>query len=270
MKGYGQASWREGGGPHLEHPSYGLVGPLGVAAMALRRYYELYGDKSVGLGTVCVTQRKYAALNPRAMMQKPMEMDDYLKSRYVVEPLRLPDCAIAVNGASCIIVTSAERAGASRARPVRILPGATGISSSRDEFVFARPGLGIWQQEVSQTTGEDYRRVYDAAGIAQKDIDALYVYESVSPPVLFALERWGFCGFGEAADWVQRGRIELDGELPLNTHGGNLSEGLMGGRGHIIEMVRQLRGECGARQVKNAEFAQYITPDGSSLILGRS
>ena len=131
-----------------------------------------------------------------------------------------------------------------------------------------RQGLGVFQQQWSTTNTENTKEIYAAAGIDQKDIDCLYAYETFLPSAMFAIEKMGFCGFGEGADWVQNGRIDLDGEFPLNTHGGFLSEGMLA-MGHFIEMTRQLRREAGPRQVKNAKFAQYCTHQGSSLIMAR-
>lgn len=260
--------WREGGGPHLEHPHYGAVSPFVSSAMAMRRYFEMYGyDKVKGFGTIAVTERKHAMLNPNAFMQTPISLDDYLASRSVVEPLRLLDCGLPTNAATCIIVTSAARARDLRSHPVHIL-GATGVHASREEISMTRPGLGVFQQEATNTNKDNYRQIYADAGVDQKDIDCLYAYETFLPSAMFSIERMGFCEFGEGADWVQGGRIELGGEIPLNTHGGFLSEG-MGGQGHLVEMVHQLRREAGPRQVKDAEVAQYITHQGTSLIMAR-
>jgi acetyl-CoA acetyltransferase len=104
-------------------------------------------------------------------------------------------------------------------------------------------------------------------GIERADVDALYTYDAFSPLVLFTLERFGFCGPGEAAKWVQNGRIELGGELPMNTSGGLLSEAHIGGRNSILEMVRQLRGTGGERQMKNARHLQWATAWGDSVVV---
>lgn len=260
--------WREGGGPHLETPHYGAVSPFVSSAMAMRRYFEMFGyDKVKGFGTIAVQQRDNALKNPNAFMTTPITLEDYMASRSVVEPLRLLDCGLPSNSASCIIVASADRAKDLKQHPVRVL-NATGIHASRDEISMTRPGLGVYQQEATTVNKDDFKKIYADAGVDQSDVDALYAYETFLPSAMFSIERMGFCGFGEGADWVQGGRIALDGEVPFNTHGGFLSEG-MGGQGHLVEMVHQLRHEAGARQVKDAEVAQYITHQGTSMIMAR-
>ena len=261
-------AYREGGGAHLEHPHFGAVSPFVSSGMAMRRYFETFGyDKVKGFGAIAVAERKHAMLNPNAFMHNPITLDDYLSSRSVVEPLRLLDCGLPTNAATCVIVTSAERAGDMKQHPVRIMQ-ATGIHSSREEISMTRPGLGVYQQEITTVNKGDYKKIYADAGIEQKDLSCLYAYETFLPSAMWSIERMGFCEFGEGADWTQGGRIELGGEMPLNTHGGFLSEG-MGGQGHIVEMVRQLRHAAGERQVKDAQFAQYCTHQGTSLIMGR-
>ena len=111
------------------------------------------------------------------------------------------------------------------------------------------------------------QRVYEMAQVDQKDIDALYVYDAFSTNTWTALERFGFCKAGEAHLFTQNGNIELGGQLPINTNGGLMSEGHFSGYNHFVEMTRQLRGECGERQVQGAEVAQWITPFGDSLLL---
>jgi acetyl-CoA acetyltransferase len=132
------------------------------------------------------------------------------------------------------------------------------------------PGLGVAQQEVYKykPTKEDLY-AYEMAGITHKDVDALITYDAFSPLVLFGLERFGFCGPGEAREFVKDGRIELGGELPVNTSGGLLSEGHVVGWNLFIEAVNQLRHDCGARQVKDAEIIQYGSFLGESIIFRR-
>ena len=143
-----------------------------------------------------------------------------------------------------------------------------GIRSGREEFQHAPPGLGIAQQT---TTGVHSRpvdvEVYGSAGVQRSDVKALYTYDAFSPLVLFALERFGFCGAGEAADFVQDGRIAPGGELPVNTNGGLLSEAHIAGWNHVREMTRQLRGTAGPRQIANADVLQWAAAWGDSFIL---
>lgn len=258
---------RQGGGSHGETPHYGMTAPGAGAAMSMRIYLHRYGGRPEDLAAVPIALRKHARLNPNAVMQKPMDRAAYLAEPYIVEPLRRADFAIMSDGAACVLVTTAERARDLRQAPV-LVKGMQGLRAGREEFIFARPGLGAWQQRRLVFHGEDHP-AYRMAEVAPADIDGLYVYDAFSPNVLFTLERFGFVPPGEALAWVQGGRIELGGELPVNTNGGLLSEAHVTGWNHIIEIVRQLRGQCGERQVRDAALMQWATPFGDALIFGR-
>jgi acetyl-CoA acetyltransferase len=257
---------REDGGTHGESPPYGLTAPAGGVALGMQRYMARYGATSEQLAAVPMAFRKHAQKSPYAVMQKPMTLADHQASRMVVDPLRLFDCCLITDGAAVAIVTSAERARDLRQRPVYI-SGMQGLRSGRDEFIFAPRGLGINQQR-DVPAGPDARDLlaYRMAGIHRADVAGLYTYDACSPLVLFVLERLGFCGPGEAAAWVQGGRIELGGELPMNTSGGLLSEAHVGGWNSILEIVRQLRGVAGERQIENARHLQWATAWGDSVI----
>ena len=258
---------RQGGGSHGEVPYYGMTAPGGGAAMSMRRYFDRYGGGPEDLAAVPMALRKHARLNPQALMQKPMSREDYLAAPYIIEPLRLFDFSLMSDGGACVIVTSTEHAR-DLAKPPILIKGMQGLKAGPNEFIFSRPGLGSWQQPTYDFTGED-QPVYRLADARPADIDALYVYDAFSPNVLFTLERFGFAPAGEALAWVQDGRIELGGELPVNTNGGLLSEAHVTGWNHMVEIVRQLRHECGERQVAGAELLQWATPFGDSLIFGR-
>ncbi len=259
--------WRQGLGPHGESPAYGAVSPAYGAAMAARRYFHMYGGGNENLAPIAVSLRNNARLNPGALRRDPMTIEDHQKSRWVVEPLRLFDCCQTPSGGVCFLITSAERARNCKKPPVYIM-GMQGVHAGREYFNLAQPGLGVSQQSVFRYEPDDLR-AYEMAGITQKDIDAVAIYDSFSPMVLFALERWGFCGPGEAMDFVKDGRIEVGGELPVNTSGGLLSEGHIVGWNLFVELIRQLRGECGDRQVKDAEIMQYASTHAESIIFRR-
>jgi acetyl-CoA acetyltransferase len=257
---------REDGGTHGESPPYGLTAPAGGAALAMQRYMALYGATSAELAAVPIAFRKHALKSPHAVMKKPLTLAEHQASRMVVDPLRLYDCCLITDGAAVVLVTSAERARELKQAPVYIA-GMQGLRSGRDEFIFAPRGLGINQQPTVQSRPpERDLAVYRMAGIERKDVAGLYTYDAFSPVVLFVLERFGFCGPGEAASWVQNGRIELGGELPMNTSGGLLSEAHVGGWNSILEIVRQLRGAAGERQIPNARHLQWGTAWGDSVI----
>ena len=260
---------REQGATHAENPVYGLTSPAVGAAFALQRYMALYGATSADVGAVPVAFRKHALLSPYAVMKKPLTLDDHQASRMIVDPLHLFDCSLITDGAAVVLLASAERAR-SMPRPPVYISGMQGVRSGRDEFIFAPPGLGINQQPAGAVTPRERDlAVYGRAGIGREAVQGFYTYDAFSPLVLFALERFGFCGAGEAAAWVQDGRIELGGALPVNTSGGLLSEAHVCGWNSICEMVRQLRGEAGPRQIPGAQHLQWGTCWGDSVILRR-
>jgi acetyl-CoA acetyltransferase len=258
---------REDGGSHGEAPPYGLTAPAGGAALAMQRYMALHGTTSAELAAVPLALRRHALMNPLAVMKKPLTLAEHQASRMVVDPLRLFDCCLITDGAAVVLVTTAERARDLKQAPVYV-SGMQGMRSGREEFIFAPPGLGINQQTTGRATPRAVDlEAYRMAGIERDEIDGFYTYDAFSPLVLFALERFGFCGAGEAAKWVQGGRIELGGELPVNTSGGLRSEAHFGGWNSICEIVRQLRGEAGPRQIADARFLQWGTCWGDSVIL---
>ena len=265
MGGAGDAEGaREAGGGHGEDPVFGMTSPGAGAALVARKYFARFGATSRQLAAVAVAFRHHAALNPAAIMREPITVDDHQNSRFVCEPLHLLDYCLINDGAACVIVTTSERARDLKKPPV-YLSGLQGLPAGREEFIWTYPGFG-----VSQQAGFDYKPglqpVYRMAGVTPKDIDALFTYDAFSILVWTALERFGFCGQGEAATFTQAGRIELGGALPMNTNGGLLSEAHIMGWNHQVEIVRQLRGECGKRQVADAQVMQWANAYGDSLI----
>jgi acetyl-CoA acetyltransferase len=255
-------SSREGGGAHGEVPYYGITAPASAAALSWRRYTHLYHADPDALKHVVVNQRRNATLNPHAVLRdKPLDEAGYLAERIIIEPLRRADFALPNDGAAAVIVSRASEA--SHGVPI---VGAQGLATGRSEAVFAIPGMGLAYQDEPW----DYRPapVYAAAGIEPKDVDLVSIYDSFSPSIPMELERYGHCPIGKAWSWMTADRLAPDGELPVNTSGGHIAESGLSGWNHIIELYRQLRGQCGARQVRNARFGQYISPNGCSLILG--
>ena len=188
--------------------------------------------------------------HPIAVMRDPLTKDDYLNSRYIVEPLHLFDMCLITDGGACVIVTSAERARDMKQPPVYLMGMAenTSLRNFQNDDQLMRPFI--------QTVAEE---VYPAAGVSRDDVDVLFIQDPTSVWVLQMLEWYGFCEVGEGGSFIQDGRIGLGGELPLNTNGGQLSESYMWGWLHIPEAVRQLRGQAGPRQVEGAEIAQYCS-----------
>ena len=239
------------GGDFMEYTAeYGFLNIAGPAALAFRRHQHLYGTTEEQLGQISVTQRRNAQLNPLAVFQEPMSLSDYVAMPYSVRPLRRPDIVSMTDGGACLIVTRGDRAKTHYHKPVYLLSGAqmTALRQYNNPDQLLRPWIG----DVASV-------IYERAGIDRDDIDVLFVQEATSVWVLQMLEAFGFCPIGESGAFVQEGRIALDGELPVNTNGGNLSESYMWGWLHLCEAVRQLRGECGPRQVEGAKVAQYCS-----------
>jgi acetyl-CoA acetyltransferase len=184
-------------------------------------------------------------MNPRAMMRKPITLEDHQASRMIADPLRLFDCCIESDGACAIVVTRADRARDLRNPPAWIMGAAQGSGTKADGTIF-REDLAV-AESVNPA-----RDVYASAGVGPGDVDVLMVYDHFTPFVIFSLEAYGFCERGEGGPFVEDGRIEIGGQLPVNTHGGNHSEAYIHGLPHVIESVRQLRGTSTA-QVEGAE-----------------
>jgi len=259
---------REEGGTHGEAPPYGLTAPAGGAAISMQRYMHLYGATSAQLAAVPMSIRAHALNNSRAIMQQPLTLEAHQNARMVVDPLRLFDCCLISDGAAIVLVTRGERARDLKQKPVRI-SAMQGTRSGREEFIFAPRGLGINQQSGKRSFARARDLEIFTQGIARDDVQGFYTYDAFSPLVLFALERFGYCGVGEAAAFVQDGRIAPGGALPVNTSGGLLSEAHVAGWNSICEMTRQLRGTAGASQIKDARALQWGTAWGDSVILTR-
>ncbi len=260
---------REGAGPHAETPYAGLAAPVAGAAMATRRYLHRYGVDREKLAAVALAQRAAAQRNELAVMRKPLSAQEYAASRPIVEPLRLHDCSVPVDTAVALILARADRAAHLRAPAVHIR-GYQGLHAGPNEFIFGQPGLGVNQAEVFDYVPLGAREpVFGRAGVTPAEIQTLHCYDGFSPQILWTLERFGFCAPGEAADFISGGRIELGGRLPVNTSGGHLSEGHSNGWGQTLEIVRQLRGQAGPRQIPDVALAQWATTLGDSIIYGR-
>lgn len=258
---------REGGGSHGEAPHVGLMAPGSGAALAARLYLERYGATEADLGAVAIAAREAARRNPAAWRTKPLDLATYLASRYIVAPLRVHDFAQVTDGACAVLVMRADEAADRTPAPVTIL-ATQSIAAGPDEFIFGRRGLGVGQQPMREFRPDPRDlEVYARGGVDHADVDALYTYDAFSPLVWFTLERFGFCAEGEAAKFCADGGIAADGPLPVNTNGGLLAEAHVASWNTVVEMVRQLRGGAGDRQLPRAEVLQWATAFGDSFLL---
>jgi len=250
----------------FEYP-YGLTTPGGYA-LAAQRYMHEYGATSEQLASVAVTMRKHAAMKDNAMNKDPLSIDDVLNSRIIAEPLHKYDCSIISDGGAAFIVTTEEKA---------------------KELGIEKPlaylwGMGQGYSHQYMTTLQDLNQIYsaiersgkrafDTAGIGPKDVNLAYLYDCFTITVLLELEGLGFVEKGEAGPYALEGRMEIGKDIPVNTHGGLLSQAHLGAMHHVIEATRQLRGEAGPRQVDNAEVALVhgnggIVSAHSTILLG--
>jgi acetyl-CoA acetyltransferase len=256
---------------------FGITVP-GVYAMLAQRHMHEFGTTSEQLANIAVACRKHAALNPKAFKREPITVQDVLSSRMVSTPLRLLDCSPTCDGAGAILITSLERARDLKARPVRIL--GTGQAQSYYHLAHLARATGARPEDKSKfgltrtVQSVAAKRAFDMAGVKPTDIDVAQLYDSFTITVLLQLEDLGYCAKGEGGAFTENGRLELGGELPINTNGGLLSFGSSGGINHIIEAARQMRGEGGDRQVKDAKLAlatnvSAVASNHSIAILGR-
>src|SRR5699024_737899 len=218
---------------------YGLLTPAQQEAFLARRCMEDYGATSADFGAISVLSRKHAANNPRAWFhERPITIEDHQASRMIADPIRLLDCCQESDGGQALVIVSAERA--------RDLPHPPAVISG------AAQGVGPQQISMSSYYRDDIadmpevqlvaEQLWSQAGIGPDDIDAAILYDAFTPMVLLQLEQYGFCGTGEAKDFIADGNLELDGRLPINTNGGQLGEGYIHGVNGIAEAVRMIRG----------------------------
>jgi acetyl-CoA acetyltransferase len=252
----------------FELPYGNIVAAQWFAHAAQRHMYE-YGTTSEQLGHVAVTCRAHANLNPQALMYgRPMTLGDHQASRMITTPFRLFDCSLESDGAGALIITSAERARDLSAPAVLV----SGVGEAH-----GYPPTSLTQKRdmpVVHSLRRAARRAFAMAGVAVGDLDCLMIHEGFSWYVIAALEALGVVQPGEGGPYVEAANIRLGGALPVNPHGGALSEGHVSGVNHVIEAVRQLRREVPAeRQVEPCDTVAVVNEgnffDGSVLVLTR-
>jgi acetyl-CoA acetyltransferase len=243
---------------------FGVLTPASWFSLNATRYMHKYGVESADFGRAVVQLRAYAANNPRAHFYgKPITLDDHQASRWVAEPsIRLFDCCQETDGSVALVITSADRAN-DAARPV-FIAAAAGAGMFEEEIAsnHYRPDIEVMDGSMALA-----KRLFEGFGISRRDIDVAMIYDAFSPIFLMQIESLGFCGFGEAKDFVAEGNLGLGGSLPCNTNGGLIGEGYIHGLNLTLEAVRQLRGES-VNQVQDPTTA-LVCANRTGVILQR-
>lgn len=251
----------------FEYP-YGLTTPGGYA-LAAQRYLHDFGATREHLAAVAVTMRKHAALKENAMNKDPLSVEDVVNSRIIAEPLTKYDCSIISDGGAAFIVTTEAKAKE------------LGIENDLAYLL----GMGQGYSHQYMTTLENLDQIYNAinrsgqkafqtAGLGVDDVDVAFLYDCFTITVLLELEGLGFVPKGEGGPFALEGRMEIGKDLPVNTHGGLLSQAHLGAMHHVVEATLQLRGDAGPRQVDNPEVALVhgnggIVSAHSTILLGK-
>lgn len=245
---------------------YGLPVPVGAYALAASRHMALYGTTSEQMADLAVSTRAWAQLNPVAYKREPLTVEEVFASDMIASPLRRHDCCLVTDGGGCVVVVSPEIAKTLPKAPVWLLGQGEAQSHAQ---ISEMPDLTV------TPAAESGKRAFAMAGVTHNDLDVIEIYDSFTITVLLTLESLGFCKPGESGPFVSGGRTGPDGEFPLNTMGGGLSYCHPGQYGIflLIEAVRQLRGECGDRQVADATLALAsgtggVLSSNSTCILG--
>jgi acetyl-CoA acetyltransferase len=245
----------------------GMFAPAQLYAQGARRHMELYGTTARHFAEVAIVTRNHAMLNGNVVMNKPLTVEDHHASRMISDPFRLFDCSLESDGGAAIVVSASDRARSLR-KPLVTVMGVAEGHPEQPASIAQRPDLLEFGLVKAAARG------YEMAGVGAKDMDVAEIYDCFTFTVINQLEILGFCKKGEGGPFVMDGRIALGGDLPINTHGGLLSQGHVVGLNHVIELTRQLRGEAGRAQVKNAEIGLVTgygdMGDGSLAILRRA
>src|SRR5438105_7416474 len=247
---------------------FGLLTPAQWVAMFARRYMHEYGATSEDFGRIAVADRRHAATNPKAYFYgAPITLEDHQQSRWIVEPLRLLDCCQESDGGVAVVVTSAERARDLRQPPVLIEAASQGSAADQEEMT------SFYRDDIAQLpeSGLVAKRLWEDSGVRPADVQTAVIYDPFTPFVLLQLEEFGFCGRGEAKDFVKDEGVGPGGQLPTNTNGGQLGEAYIHGMNGVTEGVRQVRGTA-VNQVADVEHVLVTAGTGvptSGLVLGR-
>ncbi|HWL28849.1 MAG TPA: thiolase family protein [Burkholderiaceae bacterium] len=239
---------------YVYHAPWGLTSQGALYALTANAYMHASGMQQEDLGQVAVSQRAWASLNPQAILRKPLDIDGYLASPYICEPLRLFDYCMVNDGGVALIVTSADKARSVAKKAVHVT--GFGRYDVNQGSTSLEPRLTGFYRDAQQIAGAES---FSMADVDHDDIDLFSVYDSFSMHVVLALEGYGYSAQGEAAKFLREQGIGPGGRLPTNTSGGHLSDSYMQGWGHYVECVRQLRGEAASRQIAGARHAHYTS-----------
>ncbi|QIL81575.1 thiolase [Diaphorobacter sp. HDW4A] len=246
---------------------YGHLSPIGYYAMVAQLHMHRYGTTPKDLAEVAVAARRWAQLNPKAYRREPTSIDEVMASPLMADPLRQRDCCLVTDGGGALVVVSAERARALRSKPVYVQGIAETYAHHYTPF-----NTDDWLDTGVAATAQ---AAFDMAGVTREDMDVVQIYDHFTIGVLQSLEELGFCKRGESGAFVADGALAPGGRFPINTSGGGLSYGHPGMFGIflVIEAVRQLRGECGGRQIADAQLALCHAPGlvfsgNTTMILG--
>jgi len=245
----------------------GVLAPAQEIAMAARSHMIRYGTTAEDLGNIAILSRDHALDNERAMMRgKPLTMDDYLASRWITDPFRMYDCCLETDGAVAVVVVSAERARDLPHRPVLIQGAAWGGG-----YTVVNNGTTDLAESPARMIAP---RLWENAGLGPTDMDFAELYDCFTYTVLSQLEGYGFAEPGEVPAMLSAGAFDrATGALPVNTHGGLLSEGYIHGMNHVFEATEQIRGDAGVRQVDRHDTAVvtgqvgYVSGYSSAIVL---
>ena len=257
---YGSAAMRHATGDAQFTAPYGVVSPLQWHALVYRRYLETYGAKRESMAALVLNSRANANRNDHAIFaDKKLTPADYASARMIADPLCLLDCDVPVTACVAMVMTTTERARDLRNRPALV------AAVAHQTAVRHHPIHYTLHDHIE--SGKPFAdRLWRDAGLGPKDRSAAQLYDGFAPSTWYWLEACGFCGRGEAHAFTQGGRIALDGELPLNTFGGSLSQGRLHGMGHLAEAVLQLTGRAGPRQLPDPHAIAVL--DGSPMLRG--
>ena len=232
---------------NFEHP-YGYLVPVQWYSLIFSRWIRDYNIDINSFSIIALTMRKHAQLNEKAYMRgRPMTAEEYFASPFITYPLRRLDCSLETDGGAALVITSAERARDMKQKPIYVMGASEGHADYPDDIANRSDLMTVGLSKCAP-------RAFAMAGVNPDDMQFAQIYDCFTATVMLEMEAMGLCRRGESPDFIKGGRIELGGKLPVNTHGGLLSQAHIAGINHIVEAVKQLRGQAGLAQVKGCQI----------------